>query len=88
MWCCVGQSYLEETANNDRPRFGSAITYLRGSLLSKLAIILAALALVVWLARKLRRGPDGQACRWECRRRSHPPHRSRRRDCRVRVQAQ
>lgn len=40
--------------------FGSAITYLAGSLLSKLAIILAALALIVWLARKLRRGPDGR----------------------------
>ena len=40
--------------------FGSAITYLAGSLLSKLAIILAALALIVWLARKLRRGPDGK----------------------------
>ena len=40
--------------------FGSAITYLAGSLLSKVAIILAALALIVWLARKLRRGPDGK----------------------------
>ena len=40
--------------------FGSAVTYLAGSLLSKLAIILAALALIVWLARKLRRGPDGK----------------------------
>ena len=36
--------------------FGSAVTYLAGSLLSKLAIILAALALVVWIARRLRRG--------------------------------
>lgn len=36
--------------------FGSAVTYLAGSLLSKLAIILAALVLIVWLARKLRRG--------------------------------
>ena len=40
--------------------FGAAVTYLAGSLLSKLAIILAALALIVWLARKLRRGPDGK----------------------------
>ena len=35
---------------------GSIAAYLAGSLLSKLAVILAALALVVWLARKLRRG--------------------------------
>ena len=31
--------------------FGAAVTYLAGSLLSKIAIILAALALIVWLAR-------------------------------------
>ena len=40
--------------------FGAALSYLAGSLLWRLAMILGALALIVWLARKLRRGPDGK----------------------------
>ena len=40
--------------------FGSAVSYLAGSLLWRIALILGALALIVWLARRLRHGPDGQ----------------------------